>query len=540
MNTPRWIHLGVFIAFALVPVVWWLLWRSTLGFEIRTVGANPDAARYAGMRPAFLTILTMSLCGLLAGLAGAGQILGVSGFMTASYGTSIGFDAISVALLGRAHPVGIMLAALLFGAMRAGSGLMQIQAGIPVEIIDVIQATILLFLAADVLIRRILLHPGAGRGADRAPDRHEELRQRDAHLMEIVYGIPILGVIFQFIGYVIDVTPGIAPIVLGLAAPIALGALCGVMNERSGIVNIGIEGMMLSAAFAGFLAAGLWHQAFPVDPWAGPFAATPALLIGIVAAILTAMALSALHMAVDLDRRRPDHQRRDHQRRRHRPDRLPQPPADQPEPAHRSRLVRDLPPAAGGRRHPGDRLDPRDVHRAGTDRDERDHLRAGPPGPAVPLALGPADACGGRASARRGHRRHRRHPPALPERDRGRHLRRAGRRYLTLEGTGSFQNGMTAGRGFIALAAVIFGRWTPIGAFAGALLFAYSGAFGQAVRIRPPGDEYPDLGAIMAAVPSQVYGALPYIVTIVILAGVVGGSIAPAAVGRPYVKEGQS
>ena len=150
------IHLGVFIAFALVPIIWWLLWRSTLGFEIRTVGANPDAARYAGMHPALITILTMSLCGMLAGLAGAGQILGISHFMNASYGTSIGFDSISVALLGRAHPVGITLAALLFGAMRAGSGLMQIQAGIPVEIIDVIQATILLFLAADIVIRRAL------------------------------------------------------------------------------------------------------------------------------------------------------------------------------------------------------------------------------------------------------------------------------------------------------------------------------------------------------------------------------------------------
>ena len=150
------IHLGVLIAFALVPVVWWLLWRSTLGFEIRTVGANPDAARYAGMHPAFLTILTMSLCGLLAGLAGAGQILGISHFMTASYGTSIGFDSISIALLGRSNPYGITAAALLFGAMRAGSGLMQIEAGIPVEIIDVIQALILLFLAADVVIRRLL------------------------------------------------------------------------------------------------------------------------------------------------------------------------------------------------------------------------------------------------------------------------------------------------------------------------------------------------------------------------------------------------
>ena len=150
------VHLGVFIAFAAVPIVWWLLWKSTLGFEIRTVGANPDAARYAGMRPAFITILTMSLCGLLAGLSGAGQILGISHFMNASYGSAVGFDSISVALLGRAHPVGIMLAALLFGAMRAGSGLMQIEAGIPPEIIDVIQATILLFLAADIVIRRVL------------------------------------------------------------------------------------------------------------------------------------------------------------------------------------------------------------------------------------------------------------------------------------------------------------------------------------------------------------------------------------------------
>ena len=148
-------HLGILVALAAVPVAWWLLWRSTLGFEIRTVGANPNAARYAGMRPGRLIVLTLSLCGLLAGVAGANQILGISHFMNASYGTNIGFDSISVALLGRAHPVGILFAALLFGAMRAGSGLMQIDAGIPVEIIDVIQAVILLFLAADVIVRRV-------------------------------------------------------------------------------------------------------------------------------------------------------------------------------------------------------------------------------------------------------------------------------------------------------------------------------------------------------------------------------------------------
>jgi ABC-type uncharacterized transport system permease subunit len=149
-------HLGLLIALVAVPLAWWLLWRSTLGFEIRTVGANPSAARYAGMRPGLLIVFTMSVCGMLAGLAGAGEILGISHFMNASYGTSIGFDGITVALLGRANPFGILAAGLLFGIMRAGEGLMQISTGIPVEIIDVVQAVILLFLAADVLVRRLL------------------------------------------------------------------------------------------------------------------------------------------------------------------------------------------------------------------------------------------------------------------------------------------------------------------------------------------------------------------------------------------------
>lgn len=155
-------HIGILLAALAVPAAWWMLYRSTLGFEIRTVGANPDAARYAGMRPRFLTVLTMSLAGLLAGVAGSIQILGLSHWMPASYSTNVGFDAIAVALLGRAHPVGILLAALLFGAMRAGSGLMQIQAGIPVQMIDVLQGTILFFLAAEVVIRRLFRIRAAG------------------------------------------------------------------------------------------------------------------------------------------------------------------------------------------------------------------------------------------------------------------------------------------------------------------------------------------------------------------------------------------
>jgi simple sugar transport system permease protein len=146
--------------------VWWLLFRSTLGFEIRSVGANPSAARYAGMRPRFLIMLTMSLSGLLFGIAGSTEILGVSHFMTATYPTSIGFDAIAVALLGRSHPFGIAAAALLFGALRAGAGLMQVLAEIPVEIVDVIQATILLFLAADVVVRHLFRIRAAGGLAD--------------------------------------------------------------------------------------------------------------------------------------------------------------------------------------------------------------------------------------------------------------------------------------------------------------------------------------------------------------------------------------
>ena len=156
-------HAGIFLAAALIPITWWFLWRTTIGFEIRTVGANPSAARYAGMNPRRLMVLTMSLCGMLAGLAGVLEILGRVGHYPAVFGTSLGFDGITVALLGRAHPVGILFAALLLGGMRAGSGLMQIQADVPAEIVDVIQAVILIFLAADFLIRRLI-----GRRAARA------------------------------------------------------------------------------------------------------------------------------------------------------------------------------------------------------------------------------------------------------------------------------------------------------------------------------------------------------------------------------------
>lgn len=149
-------HLGLLFAVVAVPLAWWVIYRSTVGFEIRTVGANPEAARYAGMHPRWITVLTMSVCGLLAGLAGAGEILGEVGYMPAAYGTTVGFDAIAVALLGRAHPVGILFAGLLFGAMQAGAGLMQVQAGVPAQMVGLLQAVILFFLAAELVVRQIL------------------------------------------------------------------------------------------------------------------------------------------------------------------------------------------------------------------------------------------------------------------------------------------------------------------------------------------------------------------------------------------------
>ena len=151
----RNVHLGIPLAVLTVFAVRWVLDRTTIGFEIRTVGQNPNAARYAGMRPVFITALTMTLSGLLAGLAGAIQMLGVIGFYAPGITASVGFDSIAVALLGRSDPIGILFAAILFGAFRAGAPLMQIETSVPIEVIDIIQALVILFLAADLIVRRV-------------------------------------------------------------------------------------------------------------------------------------------------------------------------------------------------------------------------------------------------------------------------------------------------------------------------------------------------------------------------------------------------
>jgi general nucleoside transport system permease protein len=159
-------HLGIIFAFLAAVIVWWVLYRTTIGFEIRTAGANPDAARYAGMRPRLLITLAMTVGGLLAGLAGAGEIIGVAGYMPATYSSNVGFDAITVALLARANPIGIIFSGLLLGAMRAGAPLMQIQAGVPVQMVDILQGVILFFLTADILVRLVFRIRAGGGGVE--------------------------------------------------------------------------------------------------------------------------------------------------------------------------------------------------------------------------------------------------------------------------------------------------------------------------------------------------------------------------------------
>jgi simple sugar transport system permease protein len=159
-------HLGIVIALVAVALVYWLLRWTTLGFEIRTVGANPDAARYAGMRPRRLIILTMSLAGLLAGLAGVVRLLGIDHRMRPSFGTSVGFDSIAVALLARTNPIGVVFAALFFGAMRNGASAMELQVGIPAELVEVLQGIILLALVAAPVMRRVLRLRGVSGGIE--------------------------------------------------------------------------------------------------------------------------------------------------------------------------------------------------------------------------------------------------------------------------------------------------------------------------------------------------------------------------------------
>jgi general nucleoside transport system permease protein len=147
------ISFGFVIAILFAILVWWILEKTTLGFEIRTVGQNPHAARYAGIKVARTVVLTMVLSGVLAGLGGAIETQGVVGRYQPGFNAGLGFDGITIALLSKTSPIGVIPGAIFVGAMKAGASQMQFSAGVAKEIIDVIQALILFFIAADMIIR---------------------------------------------------------------------------------------------------------------------------------------------------------------------------------------------------------------------------------------------------------------------------------------------------------------------------------------------------------------------------------------------------
>ncbi|WP_083403691.1 ABC transporter permease [Curtobacterium sp. MCBA15_001] len=161
---PRYgVDLGFIVAIIAVVVVWWLVNKSSLGFRFRTIGENPRAARVAGMSVPSLTIWVLVISGALVGIAGAYQVQGAvtSGF-TSNIDAGIGFDAITVALLGRSKPWGTFWAAILFGVLKNGGYAMQAANGIPIDIVGVIQALIVLFIAAPPLVRAIFRIPQPG------------------------------------------------------------------------------------------------------------------------------------------------------------------------------------------------------------------------------------------------------------------------------------------------------------------------------------------------------------------------------------------
>lgn len=345
--------------------------------------------------------------------------------------------------------------------------------------------------------------------------------------MQALLQIP--GLLVDLVVYLFTVMPAMLPIVLALATPIALGALCGVTNERSGVVNIGIEGIMLTAAFAGFLTG------FALHPLLG---SGTALVLGVAAAVLTGALAGLLHAWLCITVK-----------------------ADQiisgtiiniaafGLTGYFNRLIITPSGRSGAGVLPQFALPPQIVELPVVGPILAMFFDQGPIAMSVLFLVIVLQVMLFRSRWGLRTRAVGEHPRAADTvgidvlRLRYRNVivgcmfaGLAGA-YLTLESTGSFQHGMTGGRGFIALAAMIFGRWTPVGALGGALLFGSATALGRIVNIRPPEGL---LGEVLGAVPTFWYAAMPYLITIVILAGVVGRSIPPAAIGQPYEKEARA
>ena len=156
-------HIGMFFALARAALVWALVRKTTLGFEIRAVGANPDAAKYAGIAVTRTVLVTMAISGALAGVAGTIEVLGVSTCrcLPLFFSSGYGFESIALALLANNNPLGIVLGSFVFGAMRNGADFMELRSGVSKDVVSLIQGFVLLFVAAPALVRRFLPRTGS-------------------------------------------------------------------------------------------------------------------------------------------------------------------------------------------------------------------------------------------------------------------------------------------------------------------------------------------------------------------------------------------
>ncbi len=149
------VNLSLIVALAMAVVIWWLMRRSRLGFSFKVIGLNPDAGKTAGMDARLITVLVLTISGALIGMAGMATLSGTDFFLSTGYGGNTGFNAITVALLGRNSPGGIVLGSLLFAALISGGRNMQAVTGIPIDLTTVIQAVIVFMVATPALVREV-------------------------------------------------------------------------------------------------------------------------------------------------------------------------------------------------------------------------------------------------------------------------------------------------------------------------------------------------------------------------------------------------
>jgi simple sugar transport system permease protein len=526
------LHGGLFLALGAAVAVWWLLTKTTIGFELRTAGRTAAAAQFGGMNVGRSVVVAMALSGALAGIGGAIEVLGVSTCrcLPLFFSSGYGFDSIAIALLAHAHPLGILPASFLFGAMNNGADLMELRSGVSKSIITIVQAIVLLLVAAPSLVR--WLYRLSGRMGEWANGRvggeisHPPIRPFSHSFAKWLFALLGLLAVVIISRTHVGSQPGGQFLTetfaqaLRVAAPIVLAAFCGLLCERAGVINIGIEGMMLTSALVAYAVNVFSFAALKHHGLSEHDAAQLSRWLGLFAALAASGLLSLLHGGVSISLK-----------------------ADQIVSGtvinllalgltgfiYRQFLATGAPPSPGA-------FTPFDVPLLSSLPLVGPILFRGQK-PLVCLTLGlalllhyvlfrsvwglrlravgehPQAAAASGVSVRR-----MRYVNVLA----GGVIAGLAGAWFTLEGYDAFTERMTNGLGFIGLAAMIFGRWSPLGALLGAFVFGLGSSLETSLSFLYP------------QIPSQLPQMLPYVLTMMVLAGVVGRATPPAALGQPY------